>query len=135
MALYFPDLTVKEIQKYFWITNSGSLTYMYTQDIVFTNYQTNKSGVEVREESTSAAPKIGKWYRNVIGGKTGETLNVCLKKTLLVPGLMNSLFYLTQAMASTCRFCNHKKGYIWNYQTERVCLISIDKSRPRTNLF
>ena len=110
MALYFPDLTAEEIKKYVWIADSGASTYMYTQDEGFTNCHVNKSNVEVGKGSLAAAPKIGKWHGTVLDAKTKKVLNVCLNKTLLVPGLMNNLFSLTQAMANGCRFYSHDDG-------------------------
>ena len=94
----------KEICKTVWIANSGASTYMYTQDKGFGKCQQNKSGVQVGEGTTCAAPKIGDWHRTTKCGKTNRTLKVRLGKTLLVPDLHHNLFSLVQAMTNGAEF-------------------------------
>ena len=108
LALNFPDMSNKDIQKHVWLTESGSSTYIYTQDVGFSNCHANKTKVEVGEGSE--APKIGKWHGVAINRKTGKKLKVCLNKTLLVPGIMHNLFSLTQAMNSRCNFYSHNNS-------------------------
>ena len=108
LDLYFPNLRTEEIRGYVWIADSGASTYMYFHDKGFTNCQKNNTKVEVGEGSTTRAPKIGKWHGAALDARTGKTLKVCLNKTLLVLGLMNNLFSLTQSMANGCKFYSYK---------------------------
>mmetsp|Transcript_5506 Transcript_5506/g.8433 ORF Transcript_5506/g.8433 Transcript_5506/m.8433 type:complete len:190 (-) Transcript_5506:420-989(-) len=49
LALYFPDLTEREIKDNVWVADSAASTFMYAGTKGFGRTTTNKSGVEVGE--------------------------------------------------------------------------------------